>query len=122
MNMKKTNTIESTGDLLGVLGNPFRIEILYAIGRGEACVCHLEALLEEPQPKISQHLSVMRDAGVLETRREGKYIFYRLADLKLFDLLRAAAQLQGKSPDEIPAVSSPEPCEGCPCPSCSTKY
>lgn len=118
MNMKESYALK-VSDLLSVLGNPFRIRILYAVGSGEACVCHLEALLGEPQPKISQHLSLLRDAGVLTTRRDGKYVFYRLAEPALFDLLRSAALLQGFAPDDIPEVSLPDPGADCPCPSCS---
>ncbi len=118
MNMNE-GYAQKVSELLSVLGNPFRIQILYAVGSGEVCVCHLEALLGEPQPKISQHLSLLRDAGILTTRREGKYVFYRLAEPTLFDLLHAAARMQGIEPDKIPEVSLPEPGADCPCPSCS---
>lgn len=48
------------------------------IGQGELCVCELVAALDLPQPKISRHLAVMREAGLTAMRREGTWIFYRL--------------------------------------------
>ncbi|MDD5405149.1 MAG: metalloregulator ArsR/SmtB family transcription factor [Sulfuricella sp.] len=44
----------------------------------ELCVCDLFHALEAPQPKVSRHLAVLRDAGVLAQRREGTWVFYRL--------------------------------------------
>jgi ArsR family transcriptional regulator, arsenate/arsenite/antimonite-responsive transcriptional repressor len=48
------------------------------IGQGELCVCELVVALDLPQPKISRHLAVMREAGLTTMRREGTWIFYRL--------------------------------------------
>lgn len=45
---------------------------------GELCVCELYYALNMPQPKVSRHLSVMREAGMLLVRREGTWIYYRL--------------------------------------------
>jgi ArsR family transcriptional regulator len=47
-------------------------------GHGELCVCELVAALDLPQPKISRHLAVMREAGITAMRRDGTWIFYRL--------------------------------------------
>lgn len=118
MNMNPEDFSQQTSDLLSILGNPFRIQILYEIGRGEACVCHLEQTLQKRQPYISQHLSVLRDMGVLKTRREGRYIFYRISDLAVFDLLEGAAALQGMEPREMPEISPSGTKMGCECPSC----
>lgn len=45
---------------------------------GELCVCELTSALEEPQPKVSRHLAVLREAGLVRNRREGKWMHYRL--------------------------------------------
>ena len=45
---------------------------------GEACVCEITFALEESQPKISRHLALMRDAGMVEPRREGTWMHYRI--------------------------------------------
>ncbi len=121
MNMNLETFSQQTGDLLSILGNSFRIQILYEIGRGEACVCHLEQILQKRQPYISQHLSVLRDMGILNTRREGRYIFYRIADQAVFDVLQQAAALQGITPKQMPEVSPPGTKMGCECPSCESE-
>lgn len=46
---------------------------------GELCVCELYYALDMPQPKVSRHLSVMREAGLLSVRREGTWIHYRVS-------------------------------------------
>lgn len=48
------------------------------LGQGELCVCELVSALDMPQPKISRHLAVMREAGLTTMRREGTWIYYRL--------------------------------------------
>ncbi|NUW57570.1 MULTISPECIES: metalloregulator ArsR/SmtB family transcription factor [Cronobacter] len=47
--------------------------------KGELCVCELTSVLRESQPKISRHLALLRDAGLLIDRRDGKWIYYRLS-------------------------------------------
>lgn len=59
-----------------------RLRILNLIGDDEVCVCFFTEALQEPQPKISRHLAYLRRAGVVETRRDGKWIYYRLAQPK----------------------------------------
>jgi ArsR family transcriptional regulator len=49
------------------------------VDQGELCVCELTAALNEIQPKVSRHLGVLKDAGIVNPRREGTWMFYRLA-------------------------------------------
>jgi predicted transcriptional regulator len=49
------------------------------VDQGELCVCELTAALDDIQPKISRHLGVLKDAGVVIPRREGTWMFYRLS-------------------------------------------
>ncbi len=116
--MSDKKFFRKTSDLLSVLGNDFRIRLLYTIGDGEACVCHLEQILQKRQPYISQHLSVLRDEKVLKTRREGRYIFYRIANPVVFSLLQIAAGMQGIPEEEFPVINKPHQNTGCPCPNC----
>ena len=67
--------------LFHLLSHPARLRILDELRRSEACVCHLQVLLGRPQPYISQQLRVLRDAGVIESRKLGQFVYYRLADL-----------------------------------------
>ena len=115
MNMKTEKRI---ANIFKVLGAPFRIRLLYAIGKGEACVCHLEGILNRRQAYISQHLMVLRDAGILETRREGKYIFYRVADLSMFRLIAEAGGIIGIKENDLPILEEEKTVVSCCCPHC----
>ena len=62
-----------------ILCDATRRRILGLLQReGELCVCELYYALDMPQPKVSRHLSVMREADLLQVRREGTWVFYRL--------------------------------------------
>jgi len=64
--------------MLKVLGNPDRLLLLCQLTQGEYCVSELETLLQIQQPTLSQQLGVLRDEGLVSTRREGKQIFYKI--------------------------------------------
>ncbi|ELX8378536.1 ArsR/SmtB family transcription factor [Providencia vermicola] len=82
-----------TSSLLKTLGNPDRLLLLCQLTQGEACVSELEASLGIQQPTLSQQLTVLRHEGLVVTRREGKRIYYAIADEKLFTLLNTLYQL-----------------------------
>ena len=88
-----TNSLESISELLQTISAPARLEILLLVGAGEACVCHLETQLGYRQAYISQNLMALRQAGLLEARREGKYVFYRLVKPEIMPLIRMAADI-----------------------------
>lgn len=96
-----------------------RVALLLAIGHGEACVCHLEAALGWRQAYLSQHLMALRKADILEGRRAGRYVFYRLKDASLLDLLAASARLSGLSAESISALTGALSNSSCECPQCS---
>ncbi len=118
MNMINKTTEDQIAEYLKVLGSSFRIQILYSIGYGETCVCHLEAMLKKRQAYISQHLMVMRDAGILDTRRDGKYIFYRVTDKSLFELLKSTATILNIISGKLPDLSESPKQLSCKCPKC----
>lgn len=60
------------------LSNETRLMLLYLLGDKEVCVCELVEALGQPQPKISQHLACLRSVGIVEARREGKWMHYRV--------------------------------------------
>lgn len=64
------------------LADKTRLRILNLIGDNEICVCFFTETLQEPQPKISRHLAYLRRSGVVQTRRDGKWIYYRLIQPK----------------------------------------
>lgn len=63
------------------LADVTRLRILGLLLTGEVCVCHIHESLKIPQPKASRHLAYLRRAGLVDTRREGLWIHYRMADL-----------------------------------------
>ena len=80
------------------LADPKRLLIINALRDGEMAVSEICAALELPQANVSQHLAILRDKGLVRTRRDGQYVYYSLSSHKIIeamDLLREvmAAQL-----------------------------
>lgn len=120
--MKKSSLskiAEQIASPLTSIASAQRISILLTIGRGEACVCHLEAALGWRQAYISQHLMALRKADILSDRREGRYIFYRLKNASLLDLITAAAALSGLSTETVSALVNIQSHPVCECPHCA---
>ena len=65
--------------LLTAFAEPTRVRLIALLGDGETCVCDLLEALDLPQPLISRHLGVLRRAGLVEARRDGRWMWYRLA-------------------------------------------
>lgn len=103
---------------LAVIASPQRIAILLSIGRGEACVCHLESALGWRQAYISQHLMALRKADILQDRREGRYVYYRLKNASLLDLITASATQSGLSAEAVSALINTQVYPSCECPQC----
>jgi ArsR family transcriptional regulator len=79
--------------LFRVLGHPVRIRILELLGGGERTVGDLQAQLELDSSGTSQHLSALRQQGLLEARREGTSVYYRIKDPRVSQLLAVARQI-----------------------------
>ena len=109
---------ERTARLFKALMHPARLVILDVLRNGEECVCHMEAALGYRQAYISQQLSVLREAGLVQDRRDGWNMFYRVTDAQVYALVDAARRMTGDTRAAIrrkPAKSAP-----CPCPRCNT--
>jgi ArsR family transcriptional regulator len=113
---KQLQPHQQISDLLTSINNPVRVQILLAIGTGEACVCHLEALLGLRQAYISQHLMALRQKEIITARRDGKYIFYRLIEPGVLDIIRTAGRLAGIAEDAL-VIQDHSNCE---CPKCTS--
>ncbi len=72
--------IERMETLFKALADVTRLRILGLLLTGEVCVCDIHESLKIPQPKASRHLAYLRRAGLVDTRRQGLWIHYRLAD------------------------------------------
>jgi len=67
-------------ELFSAFANQTRLRVLnLLLDQKEVCVCDLCDVLDEPQPKVSRHLAILRDTGLVEVRSEGKWKFYALA-------------------------------------------
>jgi ArsR family transcriptional regulator len=77
--MQPTPKITDVDQLFRAFADRTRLRILCLLRQGELCVCDLVAVLKVPQPKASRHLAYLRKAGLVLTRKEGQWIYYRLA-------------------------------------------
>lgn len=73
--------LDDMATLFQALGDETRLRILGLLLAGEVCVCDIHETLRIPQPKASRHLAYLRKAGLVDSRREGLWIHYRLAQL-----------------------------------------
>jgi ArsR family transcriptional regulator len=78
---------------LRALANEDRLMLLCQLSQGECSVGELESLLDIRQPTLSQQLGVLRNEGLVSTRREGKYIYYAVADADALVLLKTLYKL-----------------------------
>lgn len=92
--------------------HPARLAMLDVLREGEACVCHLEAALGYRQAYISQHLMVLREAGLVEDRREGWNVYYHVTGPDVFAVMDA---VPGKAAG--PRIGK---LAQCPCPKCQS--
>ena len=74
--------LEEMENLFVALGDKTRLRLLNLMRRDEICVCFFTEVLRESQPKISRHLASLRNAGIVEARRDGKWVHYRIAKPK----------------------------------------
>lgn len=107
--------------LLRAISQPARVEILLAIGTGEACVCHLEAATGHRQAYISQQLMALRSAGIVTSRREGRNIYYRLTNLSILDLIHQALVISSSRENISPLIGPLNLHGECPCPKCEVE-
>ena len=98
--------------LFKTLAHPVRLQILEILRHGEACVCHMEALLGRRQPYISQQLMALRDARLVDSHKDGLNVFYTLsAPAAITPLLDVVLGLSDDSEPQQP--------EHCTCPRCA---
>lgn len=88
--MQLNQVAERAAGLLGCMANPDRLMLLCMLVEGEKNVSQLRDLTGIEQPTLSQQLTVLRTEGLVQTRKQGKYVYYRLANqdvLRIMSLL-----------------------------------
>jgi DNA-binding transcriptional ArsR family regulator len=85
--MFNTDLIELESGFLKAIAQPTRLKILYFLRDGEQCQCKIIPKMKEDQSNISRHLTHMKDMGILESRREGVSVYYKIKDKRIFGML-----------------------------------
>jgi DNA-binding transcriptional ArsR family regulator len=85
--------LERAARCLKVLAHPVRLMIIHLLGEGELSVQELEKAVGISQPSASQHLSLLKDKEILESRRVAQQVFYRLGDPRLLQLTAITREL-----------------------------
>jgi ArsR family transcriptional regulator len=116
---------DDIGNLMKALAHPVRLQIVQVLeAEGEACVCHLEACLDQRQAYISQQLAKLRQAGLVVDRRDGLNVYYALTRQDLPSLIKSAGRLIHRmsagddSSTMLPSLTTAA--ADCPCPKCET--
>jgi ArsR family transcriptional regulator len=76
---KPRPAIDQLESVFKALADKTRLRILALLGNNEVCVCHLHDSLELPQPTVSRHLAYLRRSGLVDVRRDGVWMHYRVA-------------------------------------------
>ena len=92
------------------LAHPVRLKILDMMRHGEICVCHIEKALGKRQAYVSQQLMILRESNLVESRKEGLQVFYRLVDPTVLEILATVGGPVDKSRHEV--------IDNCTCPVC----
>lgn len=79
-NMPGTEDFSTVADVFKKLDDPSRLKIFWLLCHCEECVINLSSLMEMSSPAVSHHLKVLRSAGLIVSRREGKEVYYKAAD------------------------------------------
>ena len=99
---------ESARALLKALADPLRLRIIETLAEGERCVCDLTTDLELAQSKLSFHLRVLKDAGLLSQRLSGRWVYYRLEPGAIEELRSWLGLCSSAVRRQLPPVVEPE--------------
>lgn len=94
-----------TAQLFHALSDEARLAVLELLGDGEHCVCELTSALDVAQSRLSFHLKVLKDAGLITDRREGRWVYYTLAR-ETFDEALESLTLMRPRKRALPLASS----------------
>ncbi len=122
---KAISTFEQPAQLFSALSHPVRLAMLEVLRGGEACVCHIQAVLGIRQSYASQHLNILRQSGLLNSRKDGTRVYYELTSegmLGIIDKTKAVLiELGFCSPEDLD--QSFKLCHSeCGCPECMEKF
>ena len=87
MSLKSTNLTRFRAKIFHALSDPIRLEIIEFLRDGEKCVCEITPHLKMPQPGVSRHLKILKDAGLVKRRKKGTWHMYSIADPDVCDVI-----------------------------------
>lgn len=85
--IEKQEHIEMAARSLKAIAHPLRLKILCVVGDQEACVQEIVDVVGTSQSNISQHLAILREKGVLMTRKDANRVYYRVGDMRTLQLV-----------------------------------
>ena len=88
--MAEDIVIKLTADFFKTLSHPVRIEILHSLENGELCVCDLLEQIDIEQSNLSQHLGMMKKQGIIDSRKDGQKVIYRIVYQSVMEVVGAA--------------------------------
>lgn len=100
-----TNRLDQLVQIHAALGDPGRFRLVAACLDAERCVCQLVALLDLSNAAVSKHLSILKAAGLLDARKEGRWVHYRLPDHPSPAVADTLAFIRAHAADD-PAIAS----------------
>ncbi len=116
-----TDSYEQSARIAQALAHPIRLRILEVLRNQGAYVMHLVVALDRPQANISQHLAILREAGLVQDERDGMGVVYRVTDAGIFDVI-ARMQTLAVTPRAMFSLTSAAPhrqrARRCHCPRC----
>ena len=81
-------------DIFKALADSTRLKILESIRNGERCICEIIPYTEKSQPNVSQHLKVMKHAGIINERKDGNRIIIKASKKEIFDIIDQVSNLE----------------------------
>jgi len=91
MNKGKQKLFENQAQILKALGQPTRLQILDLLKDGERCVCEIFPAIEQEQANVSKHLTILKQSGILESRKEGLRVIYWIKNREVLDLIQGVS-------------------------------
>lgn len=85
--------MEKQAKVFKALAHPLRLKIIKKLSNGELCVCKLNEDVDFSQSNLSQHLRILKEAGIVNSRKEGMWMYYSIANSKVLDIISMSEEL-----------------------------
>jgi DNA-binding transcriptional ArsR family regulator len=89
----KSENIQEASDAMQAMAHPLRLKILCLVGNQELSVLEIVDAVGTTQSNVSQHLAVLRDSGILQSRKEANKVFYRIEDARVLKMIALTREI-----------------------------